>query len=850
MRTSTPGTLQRIDSAGGRIREAVRLAFAGTVAAASMAHAATPSSLLVASAAPLSIASLNEVLVTARRERHKADFISNSTVKTLDRDQIRASSTVGGAAEAMMLVPGVSVSSYGATGSQKSTISINGIKTGWAGFSGGNPDNGSIATSFDGVPMTNPGNDLWQATLLPQTSVLQTINVIYGPGQPRSRWWTNIGGAINFVPLQPAAAFGGDVALTYGSYQTKNVSFDLQTGDLRGWRTVIAGGWNHANNFLRGYDGYKNPSYNYAYYFKTRHPFADGNGDFSIGAYVSRASAQRPFPIPVTPIPGVYITGPATPGPLISQQTTGFYTTLPFGVNWKLDANAIEMLWSKLNVRLSSITSVHNLLYFDHEHRLHYTPLHDYLPPQQSSWEINRPSSHVLGDKLTFEFDLPYNHVFAGGYLQGSQYYSQEQTYFPYLNFAQAGVVGPPAPANLLGSPTASNSNYDSDIFNQLNSALYLQDTIEPLPTLHITPGFREVNYAMDFYPNETSVFPLATQYNPCGDLSQINPDPNCSAATPTANPVLNPSPTAHTSFFRSEPFIGANWRVLPWLAVYANWGWTYRYPENGGGTGPYVTIAANSVRLEKGTDTIVGFKIHKRRWGPVTDMELDMSYSHLDFANETIPSALAAGGALLAFGSSKYDSVNIFGDASPVHDFYAFANIGIVSAQFTSYINGNTNPDGSLTIYHNVPVPYTPTANMSFGMYYLMHVGGMLVEPRLTYVRTGSQYAFDNNQNITASGVIPDSYVGIGGNTINTGDTNIPGYGLLNFSTSFDLPTSWTDGIQDLKATIEVDNLADKKYNSFEYITSGGLYNSTGGPVIAYPGAPRTWYLTLTASF
>jgi iron complex outermembrane receptor protein len=833
-----------------RLPLAVHAALVGGLAAGAMAHAATPSSIPAASAGPASIATLNEVLVTARRERHKKDFISNSTVKTLDRDQIRASSTVGGAAEAMMLVPGVSVSSYGATGSQKSTISINGIKTGWAGFSGGNPDNGSIATSFDGVPMTNPGNDLWQATLIPQTSILQTINVTYGPGQPAGRWWTNIGGSINFVPLQPAATFGGDVALTYGSYQTKNVSFDLQTGDLHGWRTVIAGGWNHANNFLHGYDGYQNPSYNYAYYFKTRHPFAGGNGDFSLGAYVSRASAQRPFPIPVTPIPGVYITGPATPGPLISQQTTGFYTTLPYGVNWKLDVNAIEMLWSKLNVRLSSITSVHNLLYFDHEHRLHYTPLHDYLPPLLSSWEVNRPSSHVLGDKLTFEFDLPYNRVLAGGYLQVSQYYSQEQTYFPYLNFAQAGVVGPPAPPTLLGSPTAPNGNYDSDIFNQLNSALYVEDTIAPLPTLRITPGFREVNYTTDFYPNETSVFPLATQYNPCGDLSQINPDPNCSAATPTAYPVVNPSPTAHTSFFRGEPFIGANWRVLPWLAVYANWGWTYRYPENGGGTGPYVTIAAGSVRLEKGTDTIAGVKIHKRRWGPVTDMELDMSYSHLDFANETIPSALAAGGALLAFGSSNYDSANIFGDASPVHNFYVFANIGIVSAKFTSYINGNTNPDGSLTIYHNVPVPYTPTANMSFGMYYLLHAGSVLVEPRLTYLRTGSQYAFDNNQNITASGVIPDSYLGINGNTVNTGDTNIPGYGLLNFSTSFDFPTTWIDGIQDLKATFEVDNLADKKYNSFEYITSGGLYNSPGGPVIAFPGAPRTWYVTLTASF
>ena len=823
------------------LRNAIRLALAGTLTATAAAHAAAP---FVVAADIASTTQLNAVLVTARHERNVLQFTTDQAIKTLDRDQIRASSTVGGIAAAMSLIPGVSTSTYGTTGSTKTTISINGIKTGWAGFSGGNPDNGSVSPTFDGVPMANPGNDLWQTTLIPQSSVIETMNVTYGPGAPKDRWWTNIGGAIDFVPLQPTDKFGGDVSLTYGSYQTKNESFDLQTGDLDGWRTVIAGGLNQANNFLQGADGYKNPSDNYAYYAKTRRLFASGRGDFSLGAYVARSSAQRPFPIPVAPIPGITITGPGNPGALISQQTTGYYTTLPYAVNWKLDTNAIEMLWSHLNLRLSDVTSIHNLAYFNHEHRLHYTPLHDYLPPLQSTWESNRPSSYVLGDKLTFEFKLPYNHVFAGGYLQGSRYYSQEQTWNPNANFAGlVGPGGPTAPANLMGSPVAPNGNYDSDIFYQLNAAVYVQDTITPLPGLAITPGFREVNYSTDFYANESSVFPLAVLYNPCGDLSQINPDPNCV--------TLNPSPSAHTSFRRGEPSIGVNWRALPWLALYANYGVSYRYPENGGGTGPYVVIPAQNVHLEKGADTLVGIKLHKDRWGPVTDMALDVSYSHLDYTHETIPSALAAGGALLAFASSTYDGVNIFGDASLVHDLYAFANIGIVSAKFKDYINGNTDANGNTIVYHNVPIPYTPTANMSFGLYYLWHLDGVVVEPRLTYVRTGSQYAFDNNNNITAAGAFnQDSYTGPNGSAIQTGNTNIPAFGILNFSTSVDVPTSWSLGLKDLKATFEVDNLANKQYNSFEYITSGGLYNGGAGAVIAYPGAPRTWYVTLTAGF
>jgi iron complex outermembrane receptor protein len=855
----TVRSARRGTSARTRIAEAVHLLLAGALAATPAAYAATPAmpALDAASPGPISTADLNAVLVTARRERHKKSFASASTIKTLDQDQIRASSRVGGVAQAMMLVPGVSVSSYGATGSSKTTISINGIKIGWAGFSGGNPDNGSVAPSFDGVPMMNPGNDLWQATLIPQTSILQTINVTYGPGEPKDRWWTNIGGAIDFVPLQPSADFGGEVALTYGSYQTRNLSFDLQTGDLGGWRTVIAGGYDKADNFLQGSDGYKNPSYNYAYYAKTRHDFSGGGGDFSIGAYVSRASAQRPFPIPVSPLPGVYLAGPGNGGVLQSQQTTGFYTTLPYSVNWKLDTNAIEMLWSKVNVDLSDVTSVHNVIYFYHEHRLHYTPLHDYLPPQVSTWEVNKPSAHVLGDKLTFELDLPYNDVVAGGYLQGSQYYSQEQTFNPYQTFDQALDIGPPPPANVLGSATTPNGQYDSDIFDQLNSALYLQDTIKPTPSLRITPGFREVYYSVNFHHNEGDLWPLAVQYNPCGDLSQIYPPEECTKGAYVPGEAANPSPTAQKGFYRAEPSIGANWRALAWLAFYGSWGQTYRYPEMGGGTGPYVVMPADQVHLEKGTDTIVGFKLREPRLGPLTDAALDVSYSHLDFSHETIPTALASGGALLAFASSTYDGVNIFGDASPVRDLYVFANIGIVSAKFKNYINGNTDANGNLIVYHNVPISYTPTSNMSFGAYYLWHLDGMLIEPRLTYIRTGSQYAFDNANNITAAGAFDAvNYPAPQPSYSSGGNVNIPAYGVLNFSTSFDFPTSWTDGVQDLKATIEVDNLADKQYNSFEYVTSGGLFGdgnygvSSAGAALAFPGAPRTWYLTLTADF
>ncbi|MDE2356512.1 MAG: TonB-dependent receptor plug domain-containing protein, partial [Alphaproteobacteria bacterium] len=176
-----------------------------------------------------SASTVEEVIVTARQRRHVEQFVSDQTIKVLDQDQIKAASAVGGAAKALALIPGVSAASYGATGSQKTTLSIDGIKLGWAGFSGGNPDNGSIGVSFDGAPMSDPGNGLWQTTLVPQASLLQTISVTYGPGNPSDRWYTNIGGGLNFTPVQPSATAGGSIEATYGSFNTRNIDFTLQT---------------------------------------------------------------------------------------------------------------------------------------------------------------------------------------------------------------------------------------------------------------------------------------------------------------------------------------------------------------------------------------------------------------------------------------------------------------------------------------------------------------------------------------------------------------------------------------------------------------------------------------------
>ena len=267
---------------------------------------------------------------------------------------------------------------------------------------------------------------------------------------------------------------------------------------------------------------------------------------------------------------------------------------------------------------------------------------------------------------------------------------------------------------------------------------------------------------------------------------------------------------------------------------MYASFARAYRQPENGGGTGPYVAIAASNVQLEHGNHYQGGVKLRFQDLGVAKDISINASYYHLDFLNETIPTALASGGALLAYGSSKYDGVNFFADGSPYTNLYLFANVGTVHAKFSSFTNGTGTFSG-------VPVPYTPNVNGNVGAYYVAHVDDIRIQPRVSYQYTGAQHIYDNSLNITSG-------------------QQLPSFGIVNFSTEATLPTEGKMGpLHDLKLAVEIDNVLGKQYNAFEYVSAGGLYGAGGytnpttvgaGSLLALPAPPRAFYVTVSASF
>jgi iron complex outermembrane receptor protein len=786
---------------------------------------------------------LQEVVVTAKEQqlkslKQKAIYESAYGDKALDRQQLKSAGVVGGAAQALSFAPGIGVSGYGQTGGTKASISINGISQGWAGASPGVVDNGGFAVSFDGIPMSNPITGLWETPEIPQTALLQGARITYGPGDPESRWYNNIGGGINFVPVEPSDRAGGLVQLTGGSFGTENADLILQTGKIDGWETVFAGGAGRANSFRTSPDGFAWPTRNYAGFFKTRKVFSDG--DVSFGAYLGDGHGWRPTLIPTTPVPGVTVNGnpppsPLQPGPLFSQQTTGFYSTVNENVWEKDDFNRVWLVYSRQNLRLDSRVTLHNQLWYRQGNRLH---LHynDYLssPAPSNLLEWNDPFSHDYGDKIWSDIYLPYNQVGVGGYFTNSEYNTLQHFYNPADCYTYTGTTPLSGfgvtinPGNTFcGSPAFPDGGYRNNFWYVTNLAAFVQDAISPIASLTITPGIRAVTFDTDYYPEGSVEAPYAS-------LLATAPAALTSGFTSQDHGVL---PATSTHFNETEPSVSVRYQALRWLALYANWATAYRLPPVGGGGGLYQKQLPAGNLLEKGIEWQVGGKVFWPEVGDFSKVLINLNYYHLHFSNQFISSCTTSSSAncTLATGDSLYHGINLSAEAN-LDALKMFTNLNIEKAYFVNYDNGVS--------YDGLPVSDVPKSTFNIGAYWTHRLpGGIALKPRAWYQFVGEQAMWDNNAAAPSNRYLPS-------------------YGVLNVALAATLPSSWYgNAVSAVKLKVEVMNVLDRQYNTFGYLAAdagGDIYGSTvggpdgngGGYVLAYPGAPRAVYGTISVRF
>ena len=582
----------------------------------------------------------------------------------------------------------------------------------------------------------------------------------------------------------------------------------MQTGNIDGWETVFAGGIGTGNNYMTAPDGFKSPYNNYAYYIKSRRNFFNG-GHLSLGVYAARSAAQRPLPTPVNPIPGVSINGYQQTGPLFSENTTGFYTMLPYAVNNKVDSNQIAILYGKLKDPLGKIVNLHNIAYYVEGSREHVTSLHDYVSGSESREELNNPHSYWLGDKIWFTVRAPKNTISTGGFLQTSRYKSQEDLYNSSLGF-----INSPQPTALSGSAAVPNGPYFSDIFHQLDASVFIKDTMKPLPRLRITPSLRYIDFSTDFSPNEQAAFPLALQLNPGGDATT--------------------QPPSSSSFSQFAPSLGINWRPLSWLALYASYEQAYRQPENGGGTGPYVVVPESQIKLERADYYQAGVKMLWSKLSFAKHTYVNIDAFHLNFSHELLPTALSSFGFLLAKGDSVYNGLNVVAGTDIGNNLHAFANAAFIHAYFHNFTNGTGT-------FQGVPVAYVPDMTLNLGIAGRYLINSIKLKPSVTFQYNGSQYMYNDNTNITSH-------------------RTVPSYDLVNLGLDLKIPMPKNNEfIRSMNVNAQVYNLFDKEYNAFEYVSAGGAYGSGGytnptsvgaGSILAYPGAPRAFYVTVSANF
>ncbi len=742
----------------------------------------------------------------------KAVFKSGQSTTVLGQQEIDSAGAFAGSGQVLQLAPGVAVTGYGSSGSTKNQISVNGIKQGWGGFSGGQIDDGSISVTFDGVPMSDPSTGLWQTDLVPQMSLIQGIGVTKGPGDPEDRWFNNIGGQIAFVPVQPQAKAGGSVGISFGSDSSRGLHYLFNTGTFDGWSTVIAGGTSSSNSFRTTPDGFSSPASNEALFLKTRKQFQGGN--FSVGFYNSRSTAFRPAPIPITNVPGLTLDGTNNTG-YLSQQATGFYSAAPGSVWNKNDSNATRMLYGKINVAIDQNTTLHNLLWYQLTKRLH-----DHFSIWGTNadctygcymYEHNNPSTRVYGDKLWADLSLPHNKISFGGFVLKSTYNTRNAFWMP-----NATPVGAGAAPFANGSQTLPNGNFRSNYFDQTDLALFAQDRIRPIQQLDVTPGIRFVDYSTIYSPGDATDFAAAWNLEGCPSGA------NCTAQG--ANSV-----GATASHHKFEPSISANYRVRPWLAAFGNYAITYKEPAVGGGGGLFQK-KGSTFNLEKGTDYNVGFKIHVRRADYLHDFLLSLAYYHLHYSNQYIPYTVGTT-YFDANGDSVYKGFDLSVSDRVAYNTTAFANMNFEKATFNNYTSGGP---GSTT-YSGLPVSNVPDRTLSAGVDYKLYAAQVLWDGALSYQYTGSQYIWSN----------------LAGAPTNQ---QMPAYGVWNLQLHATVPVHehW---IRDWKFNVGVLNLLNKQYNSIETIsTANDIYFSNNLPstgfILADQGAPRTFYAGISADF
>jgi iron complex outermembrane receptor protein len=726
-------------------------------------------------------------VLTKKKLQHQSQ-----SVTSIDKSDLNLFAPSASGLQALTIKPGIVISGYNASsGTARSTVSMRGVKVGWNSVPGDLETNG-ITAMLDGIPLNSliQGTG-WHSTEIPMGALLSGTNVIYGPGNPRDRWYDSLGGTINFIPIQPTATPQANISASYGSHDQQNYSLYASSGVHDGWSSILAYAHAFSHTFRTG--EYNRPSRADQLFFKLRKSFEGGH--ISIGAYWQHSNEQRPNDVPVDPIPGVTIAGLNVAGaPLYSQKTTGFYSDLPNYVWFKENQIQNYIGYIKFDKDLGDGFHLNNITWYRHGSVIHYRINPGFQAASLNDSEYYNPYSDTFGDKLTFDTKLPFNTLSYGGYFI---YSHTVDRYRGYQSLSYQGST----PTSLQMPFTDNESIYDN-----LFAAVFVQDDIAPIAGLHIVPGVQLVNYGTSFYNNNAA---FALQY-------------------PPQNPG-NSNPSVNKDFQRVQPSIGVTYDVTPWLTPYANFAVTYQNPTAGNFNNAQTDLP--SLKPVKSTDYEIGVRMVKDGIFGLQSGSASVSYYHDYLSDQTIPISLANNPTVTTFGygSATLQGVNAELQADYNFNWMAFANFGFFSGKYNSYFSTTTQQS-----YNGAPVSNTPSLTSNIGFKYRTFIGANELTASVYNQYFGHSYMFDNS---------------IGAPT----KRKIPAYDLVNLAVSVTTPwfNRFVPKLGEAKFSLNITNALDRRYNSTEYVSAGGYFGGAGaGSVIANPAQGRAVYGTVSLTF
>ena len=265
----------------------------------------------------------------------------------------------------------------------------------------------------------------------------------------------------------------------------------------------------------------------------------------------------------------------------------------------------------------------------------------------------------------------------------------------------------------------------------------------------------------------------------------------------------------AHETRSAVEPDVDASYTPLDWLTVYGGYDVTYRSPALGGGGGQFQSVNPEFYTLAKGAYSQVGAKVHLTNAPVLHNFIAGANYFHLDYTNQEIDFETAAGVEESGGGNSTNHGVDAFFDDDPAGNIHIMVNLAAEAARYTTYIEGGPSlaecaaQQLSCFSYNNLPVSYVPNVTFNAAVYYgIRHHNRVILEPRFWIQTTGTQHL---SSNLTAA---PTTQT-------------MPSYTTANLA--FNAPIVFHK--QSFNLRVDMLNLANKEYNEWEYISSGGYF-------------------------